>query len=359
MKLLFLVHGVGVHPKGWSDDVRDKLDAAAAQYAEFGAGRPRFSERVTVAEIQYDTIFDDLVARWREQADALDAFSRGQGRPLPRLVQWLRGPLPGDTRGFFWSTALDALLYRGFALVRDHVRASVMSQFVTALTEHMATDSVEASVLAHSLGTGVTHDVLHLLGSSPVGDNEAFHVSRFQFENIFMLADTALLGPKAVLDIDPATSIVRPSSAGADGGYCQFFMNVWHRFDPVAVTAPFRPTTWGDGYTPVGPLEHFHEANVHAFDHYLDNPAVHVPIINATLGFAAVTADEARAARAAYPQIGSPECSAQIAALKAKVTEFDHAGEDLEDFVIRTSEFYALARRSAESCRGLLPKKIV
>src|SRR5262249_36953451 len=149
-------------------------------------------------------------------------------------------------------------------------------------------------------------------------------------------------------------SVVRPAKDGdADNTYCQFFVNVWHRWDPFVLCGPFRPTTWGDGYFPVGPLEHFHQANVHGFTHYLDHPAVHIPIINGTLGDRVIPSREQQDALARYPQIGSPECAAQIQTLQDTAKEFSNVGDDLEGLATKGAEFYAAAKRAAEACRGL------
>lgn len=357
-KVLLLVHGMGSHPAGWSDGVRDTLDEVAARYASFKGNGARFSQRAKLVEIRYDGIFEEYVEQWQAKAEELAGYAAAQGRPLPRIVSWLKTTLPDDdaaAKSFFWSTAVDPLLYRGFALVRDRVRAAVMAQVVSALTRNMAGGAVEASVLAHSLGTAVIHDTLHQLGTAPQGGNESFAVGRWQLENVFMVADVCMLGPPWVRDIDYYTSILRPPSAGggADGSYCQYFVNVWHRWDPFVMCGPFRPTTWGDDYFPVGPLEHFHQANVHGLTHYLDHPAVHVPIINGTLGYRAVPAKEEQDALAKYPVLSAPECATQLQTLKAKAKEFEHVGDDLEELVIDIAEFYAAAKRAGEACKGL------
>jgi hypothetical protein len=354
-KLLILVHGMGSHSKGWSGSVRATLDRVAARYDAFSNGPP-FSARVRVAEVNYGSCFKELVDQWQAKASELERFAGG-AQALPKVVGWLRRPLPQDdeaAKAFFWSTAIDPLLYRGFPLVRDRVRSLVMDQVVRCLKEAMADGAAEATVLAHSLGTAVTHDTLHALGSAAQQGNEVLSADRYQFSNLFMLADVCVLGPRGVRDVDPFTSVVRPVPADGSGrGYCQRFFNAWHRWDPFVLAGPFRPTTWGDGYRPIGPLGHFRGANVHAYTHYLDHPAVHVPLINATLGFRAIPAQEEEQALAEYVQIGAPECGQQIQLLKDIAKEFEHAEDDLQELVIRTAEFYAAAKRSSEACRGL------
>jgi len=354
-KVLVVVHGMGEHAHGWSADVVAKLDAVAAQYPAFKTG-PRFSKRLTIEEIVYDDVFANIVSTWNRDAGALDAWAKGAGRSLPKLASWLRSPLPADTTGFFWTTAIDPLLYRGFHLVRDDVRAQVTKQVADIAMRAMRSGAAEISVLAHSLGTAVMHDSLDVLGRKPFERNEALTAARWQFANLFMLADVCQLARNLVADINYFDSIVRPTSAGsANDTYCQFFLNAWHRFDPFVLMAPFRPVTWGDNYIPIGPLEHFHSANVHGYTHYLDHPLVHVPIINGALGAPLISDAEQAKVLALYPVTQAVGCEAQIAAVIQKAKELANAA-DLEEAVIGISEFLAVAQRSADACKALASK---
>jgi hypothetical protein len=358
-RLLLVVHGMGLQPPGWGQAVRDKLDEVACRYAAFRNGAVPFSERVTIAEVRYDGIFEDIVEGWQQQAEELKAFAVAQGRPLPKIIQWLETPLPQDdaaAKSFFWSTAIDPLLYRGFALVRDRVRATVMAQVAQKLTHAMGSGSVQASVLAHSLGTAVMHDTLHKLGSAPYEGNESFLAARWKFTNVFTVANVSVLGPRALRDIDPHGSIVRPSypAAPASATYCQSFFNVWHRWDPFVLCGPFRPDGWGAEYREVGPLDHFHQGNVHGFTHYLDHPIVHARVINHTLGYDAITVPEYRAAVANYPQFDSPQCTKELAELRRKALELDGINNDFEEIITKVAEYYAVARRVGETCPGLV-----
>lgn len=355
-KVLVLVHGVGVHPPGWSKDIVDKLDALASQYPAFH-GKQAFHERLQIREISYDAVFNTVVDSWQSDATQLDAWAKASGRSLPKLVGWLRSPLPSDAKGFFWSTAIQPLLYAGFHLVRDAVRATVTDQFASIANEVLANGSAEITVLSHSLGSVVTHDALDFLGRGYKG-NEALAASRWGFTNLFMLADICQLARKLGADIDYFDSIVRPSSAGAAGAtYCQYFVNVWHRFDPFVIAAPFRPGTWGSNYIPIGPLEHFHNANVHGFTHYLDHPLVHAPLINAALGpgpdgtFPISDADQ-NTALGAYPITLSKGCDSQIESVKQAATALSGA-MDFEETIIGISQFLASARQAANACSAL------
>lgn len=354
-KVLVLVHGMGEHRPRWSAGIVKKLDAVAAQYPAFKSG-PRFSQRLVIEEVCYDDVFANVVERWNRDANALDAWAKGAGRELPRIVGWLRSPLPSQVRGFFWTTAVDPLLYRGFHLVRDDVRAQMTKQVAGIAERNMRGGAAEISVLAHSLGTAVVHDSLDALGRAPYLGNEALMATRWQFANLFMLADVCQLARDLVADIDYGDSVVRPTTAGTAGNtYCQFFVNVWHRYDPFVSLAPFRPARWGENYVPIGPLEHFHQPNVHGYTHYLDHPLVHVPIINGSLGEPIISdADQAKAL-AAYPVTPAKSCDAQIATIIEKAQELANAA-DLEEAIIGMSEFLAAAQQAARACRALYSK---
>ncbi len=296
-KLLLLVHGMGKHEANWGDSVKAKLDQVAQRYKPFKAGKPAFTQRVKVVPLRYDQIFGDLVDKWQFDAQALDSFlkespvgTNGSPTGFSRVLSWLRKPLPPEELNFFWTTAIDPLLYRGSALVRDQVRAFMADAIIKACNAMPADERVEVSIVAHSLGTAIVHDTLHFLGNQLLKDKdgnvlEAAHVSRDGFAWLFMLADVCMLGPRWVRDIDYFESLVRPISSGlASTSYCQFFVNTWHRWDPFVLGGPFRPSTWGEDYIPIGPLDHVQSLNVHAFSHYLDHPDVHSTIINAVLG---------------------------------------------------------------------------
>jgi hypothetical protein len=99
-------------------------------------------------------------------------------------------------------------------------------------------------------------------------------------------------------------------------------------------------------------LQHFRQANVHGFLHYLDHPRVHIPLIQYALADA-VIGDEADEKIAAYPDVVSKQCDAQIVAVRDKAKEFANVGGDLEEIAIKVAEFYALAQKMAEECKGL------
>jgi hypothetical protein len=359
-RLLILVHGMGSNPPKWSEPLLQKLDAIAAQYSAFRQGAP-FSQRCTIAEVRYDGVFERYLEEWNASATEFAKFQKKQKLPLPGLVKWLTDDtLPKDQQNVFWSTLLDTILYRGFPVVRDEVRAVAMSQIVGHCTANMRAGSLKVSILAHSLGTAVVHDTLQLLASGPQLGNDSFTAKKgWHFENLFMLADVARLGPPALLDLKDSakTYLVRPRSAGTPGNpatfYCNAMYSFRHELDPFVRWNPFVPAGWGEDFISPSPLPAIHAANVHSFTHYLSNPSVHIPIINQTLGSSVISTKEALDAIGAYPALGTFACGGQIAELKQLVADIDHAGDDLEEIAIRGSRFFATVQRLAVECREL------
>jgi hypothetical protein len=358
LNLLILAHGMGENKPGWSADILAKLDAVAKQYPAFqGENAEAFSKRVTPLEILYDDILSSYVDQWNNSSTELAKWAKDNGRDLRKLANWLSKPLPSDATGFFWTTVIDPLLYRGFRLVRDDVRAAVCDQLATGITAALANGASNVTVLAHSLGTAVLHDSLDMIARGYKG-NTVLSAGKWQVNNIFMLADVCLLARKLVADIDYFNSFVRPQTAGsADATYCQFFVNVWHRFDPFVILAAFRPGTWGDGYIEIGPLEHFKNANVHGYMHYLDHPLVHVPLINAALGVdaagePAISAGDQAKLLATYPVKPLTTCLTEIERIKDKALAVGNA-TDLEEAIIAFSEFLATAKQAANDCKPL------
>jgi hypothetical protein len=367
-QLLILVHGMGSHPVGWSDDIKKKLDEVASRYAAFKGGSASFTSQIEFAEVRYDGIFDHYAGQWSQSNDDFATFVQSQGAAWDpsALVKWLADPgLPSDTRDFFWSTAIDPILYRGTSIVRDDVRSTVMAQIVAAVTSRTSRGAVRASILAHSLGTIVCHDVLQMLASGLAGGNNSFTSARWNFDNLFFLADVCVLGPYGMIDLHPRKSspyLVRPTSADPNPASRQWYANKFfsfrHECDPFVRWAPFLPDKlgigpWGADFISPEPLNHYHSANTHGFMHYLDHPVVHIPLINNALGYFAITANEEADAIANYPVIVSPKCQKEIDELRQFVASLPNSCDDLVLLGTSIAMFYSQVKRAVEACSEL------
>ena len=351
MRLLFVVHGMGVHGQDWSTAIIAKLNDVASRY-EILNGR-RFDEAVTIVPIGYDGEFTRHLEVWDRSSTKLEEFAREQQIQLPSgLIDWLRGASETE-KNFFWSHVVDVVLYRFFRLVATPVRLQVMTQITTTLAAAMHNGVVvQASVLAHSLGTAVVHDALAALGSVPFDASEAFMVGRFRFENIFMVANVG-----RILETTPGCyeSCLHPISRNPAAAYCARYYNFRHALDPFPAVRAFEPADWGtDFITPAQPLDHLYDFNVHGLDHYLEHPAVHIAFINGMFG-RIIKKDVERAAIAAFPRVPpNHPCPQKLLEAQARFRELVAAlrgSDDPLDMVKTGARFFAAAKEARNACR--------
>lgn len=365
-RLLFAVHGMGEHGAPWAESVRDVLNTSATSYAFFDGKPPPFvltesgadsfdlgPDRVALVPIDYDPVFET----WRHQlgtsVDELHAFVQADDMAIPgaaRLFDWL-DTAPEGERAYFWSHALDVLLYR-FTLKAGEVRVRVMQQIARALTTAMAGGAVaQASVLAHSLGTAVAHDSLSVLGTEPLGDppSHAFVKPRL-FHSVFMLASVSRVLQS---DRDVYAGVVKPLTAGPDA-CADAFVSVRHTLDPIPVVRAFAPHGWGGGFADLR-INHVRDFNVHAFEHYLGAPQVHVPLLNNQLGIV-IGQEEYEAAVARDAEATGPPCVEQVTDFVQRARDLVELFRDrsVVELAIGASQFLALARRMREACAGLI-----
>lgn len=255
---------------------------------------------------------------------------------------------------------MDPVLYRSFPTVASEVRATVALQIVTAINEHRANHpGAEISIMGHSLGTIVNHDVLHLLGTGQTTEHgDVWKSDRFTFANVFQVANASRLGPASLVEPDPYNTVVRPSTAPAteDGspGYCYRMMSFRNRWDPVPNVQRFDPQGWGEDYVEVV-VEHIHQANVHGFIHYLENPRVHVEVFRALLGYWTVD-DELYAQRIEeFDTIDIP-CGNEVIELKGHLAAVISStnGGDFDEIIKANLEFYRAIKAAEQACEGLV-----
>ncbi len=259
--------------------VTDLLGDLYKKYEKL-ADRP-IETRIKFHEINYDNIFQDLADNWAEKSASLRTMLGTAGNPLlVRMLDELSDA--SKTEGnFVWSHAADIVLYRLTAEVRMAIRASVARQIAAGIQEDLnARQECQFSIMAHSLGTAVAHDSLHALmaGTEAVG-GKAFSppntraVLLMQVANVSRALETAP---------DVYQSHYQPgpfSDAGPHGA--NYFFNCRHVLDPFTVLRKFNPIGWpADCFREIE-VRHLHDKNVHGFQHYLENPAVHIPFFRA------------------------------------------------------------------------------
>ena len=353
--LLFVMHGMGRHVPNWSDDTITLLQALPGKYGyAWFTDNGAVTNHVTVVPVNYDGVFDGYLQKWGSSTEELRTKAAEFGVDISGVLGWLESADETE-KNFFWTHVVDVILYRFFSIVTADVRLRVRRQIVAALEkEGEGGQIIRASVLAHSLGTSVSHDSLALLGSQPVdtddGPNEAWMAGNHHFANIFMCANVG-----RVLETQPKVyhSVVRPPGVGVSS-YVDAYYNFRHRFDPFAMVRPFAPVGWDPSrFIAVENCEKVLQFNVHGLDHYLDDPRVHVPILRALAGDWCITAAQEHAAIAAYDAKEEPPCIGELLAFKAKaqkIIALAQTGADPIALAIAGSQFLAAAQEAKDAC---------
>jgi hypothetical protein len=308
--VLFLVHGMGDHPEGWSAATRKLLEDSYVALADSSLASQAFDKRFEIVEITFDAELRALLAKWQEQGAAIGAIDAAVTPDALALVA--QALLSAGTQHFFWTHAADVLLYAGMRTVREQLKVTVARQITTKLA---AVEKAEGTlptwaVIAHSLGTIVVHDALHALWTAP---GSGFNPKRTRAQLVMMIANVSKLlqGATPVL-----ASTVMPGPAGStvpDTDHsppwlrgCVHYLSVCHALDPFTVPGRFKPVLWPDLDAVEKKLYDWVEIdelkalNVHGLDHYLAHPEVHISMFRKLVGKRAVSAAQEKAALERY-----------------------------------------------------------
>lgn len=302
--VLFVVHGMGVHEDGWEASVRAKLEEVAGRYGRFREQPSSLWERLELVPVGYDELFRKTLEQWEASGDVL-GFARSHALVGAPDLSWLE-PLADEDKGFFWTHAADVLIYRFFRLQREANRVHVARQIVENVPQAPDRDFGRCTVLAHSLGTAVVHDSLHILATEPLaGMPTGFHPLNARLRGIVMLANVSRVLQD---DVVAYKSFVRGGPRNGKSSLCSSFHSFHHELDPFCIPRRFDPFAQAEGWSrlfnAVVALNHFRDWDVHGFGHYLDHPRVHVPLLNLACGENVVTPSEALQAVDAYQKFG-------------------------------------------------------
>ncbi len=295
---VFLVHGMGIHkPDVWAKEVTQKLKKVSKKYKYFQSND--LDSLVEFVPVNYDDVMNQILEQWKQAEDIID-FAINQGLTDQKVLDFLRS-LSDEDKKFLWTNLADVIIYRFFPTYKNLIRTTVIRQFATKIDKLIDQNGQAfCSVIAHSLGTAVSHDCIHILGTEGwEGANNVFSPQHWKFQTLFMIANTSKLLES---DIDPYKSIVKPGKTGDKTSYLFKYMNFWHELDPVPNIKKFDPP-WDGKYSSIR-VNHYREYNIHAFVHYLDNPKVHIPILRSITNIWAISDEEEKEAINNYPQFG-------------------------------------------------------
>lgn len=332
MHVLFLIHGMGRQQLNWADPVIEKLREISRQYKYFEENS--LDDAVRFEPVRYDHIFDDLLNRWQTDFTGIMDSEAEALIPRGRLTDIMQS-MDAAERHFFWSHIADVLIYRFFPLVRDRVRMELIREIARKVNHYRNQygNNTRFSFVAHSLGTAVLHDSLHLLGSTPWDDEIANVMGppHTRFQALFMLANTSRILQS---NIDPYESIVCPVGSKGDQAkeYLDQYRNVLHAYDPITLIRSMKPGEWGNSLSQLE-LRHVRHPNVHDFLHYLDHPGVHIPLLRILCGFRAVVPAEEIQARDAYPDLDRQHIRSELERRVGEVMDELGAEDDLAELV--------------------------
>lgn len=284
--ILFMVHGMGKYDKDWHKSIAARIATLYSSYSQL-AGLP-FSDYFEFESITYDSEFEALREQWKKSSNALGTAIKAAGISAS-LVGKLNQIAGAANRNSFLNThVVDVLLYYFLRQVAGMVRESVRNQILTAIQKRGNVGSVRWSIIAHSLGTAVVHDALHELYSDRTVGGGARFTGVARPTVIAMIANVSrLLEGSGKFDV--YRSKVHPG-ADSDAG-CLFYLSARHEWDPFTQPKKFAPMAdWPTPETRARQLfvecqiRDVADTNVHALDHYLNNPAVHGPLFNALHG---------------------------------------------------------------------------
>jgi hypothetical protein len=286
---VFLVHGMGEFEAGWSETPRAILAQAVNAYPRLRDNG--FASAFEYKEISYNHVFDAWREQWRQDAakaaKALTAVGLGSG-VADELIKAAGQPAGG---GFWRTHVLDVIGYRFLMPVAQEVWRSVQAQILGHLKSFPDDDRPSYSVVAHSLGTAVVYEAFHAMLTNGADGHSAPLGSALRPDNVFMLANVAKPLWNRGGSVYPP--LMSPSLANGDG-LCFRFANFWHQLDPIARMDRFDPpAAWFPPLSPRDevyldvalPVQDLQDANVHAFEHYLGHPLVHVPMLRWLAGF--------------------------------------------------------------------------
>jgi hypothetical protein len=256
-QILFLIHGMGADrdPKTgpqWADDQTDGPVALLKSLPPTVA-LPDLSNSITYVPIYYADIFGELVQEWKlpavwsNPAQVLTTLGVPAGGAADNLAAILSTVQPNNN--FFWTHAIDVLLYALSGQCRKAVVARVAAQMAQAINNAWQANPMPptCSIFAHSLGTIVAQDALDSLPTwSSSSGNNPLQPTNYRFNCFFNLANITnsklfYLAPSGTTK--PYASLDKPGPVGDASSYASLFQSFHHDLDPfVYVTGVFNPS---------------------------------------------------------------------------------------------------------------------
>jgi len=336
--LVFLIHGMGKHDGTWAEGFVSTLDKCIVKHKYRNLVGRKISELVEFVPIVYDNYFEDTTAAWKKNSAAiLEQASPAEKEIFESAVDWAAGLDPqSKAEEFAWTHAVDVLLWRAHPLIRNAVKTQVADRITGSIVKRLKdnpADLLNTSIVSHSLGTSVCKHVLEDLsrGGWSMG-RTGFDPTFFHFTSLHTVANIC-----ALLDFPgyygAYAGFVKPGPSGDPDSYCKYFACYANQFDPFAVVRPFEPPQWNHDMFDVKRVNHVHDLNVHALEHYALHPLVHITMFRSWLGYHTVPAEEEITAISNFATIGPKITKAAQNRLKELVSRSSGAIGSTPDLV--------------------------
>jgi hypothetical protein len=317
-QLVFLLHGMGTHDNTWHENGLKVLQGAWSEFDQLkDLGMQELIEF-------HPIVYDDVFETWRQRMSAdfaafkgalfaggaaggggLADADHGKATALNKKIDQIEGWIGGGEPDFVWSHAMDVILYRFFTTIRMAVDTSVISQILDRLSQG---NYSQWSIVGYSLGTSVLHNSLNTLYTAALGGQASLDPRMLRPKLVAMVANVS-----RVLERDGArvqSSVVRPGSPNS-GCVCRYYLNIRHTLDPFTIPRAFDYAPWPDPVTfNTKRYQHIRPSHikftkddlmdVHNFDHYLENPRVHVPFFRALMADSMISDEEFLQANAEF-----------------------------------------------------------
>ena len=282
--LILIVHGMGTHTKAsLLKEFKDGIKAALSLYEDFSLSD--FQSSVKLETVVYSDFIDTHRNNLKNNAAPLADALGGIGGNLSLVansaatVNQIDASLGSDE--FFHTHWLDVILYR-YTMLSEPIQAMVADALGKGLTTQ-GRSSRDIHIVAHSLGTAVTHDALaKIYGTSSFADPNLPQLNP-RTSPIGSLHQVANVSRLLQSFVKVGSSIVRPGARGCMGVFHEYR----HKLDPFTVPRAFDPTNNGE-WIPARVFDFLYQlvtatevtqANTHALGHYLQNPKFHVPLL--------------------------------------------------------------------------------
>lgn len=300
--VIFLVHGMGDTVPGWSAPVQKLIREKYNLYPLLK--RLKFDNHFTFREINYNHVFEGHIEKWNENATAVTTLLEASGIDS-KLLNMLMGFSTRAARKEFASThILDVILYRFMSGLRSQVIAHISEQLVGRLNESRTVPPY--SIICHSLGTAVMHDVMQANLTTdhfPLSTAHGVPAVYMTLANVSRVLEGK--------DSNVYTSAVRPRLADNKRLYgCDRFINVAHTLDPFTRVRPFKPGWRKNAASALNKLKYdsyrrvsisgLTGNNPHDFEHYLRHPQTHVALFRALISKGVVSKAQLESQMAQY-----------------------------------------------------------